>query len=154
LAIGGWHGERVEEEREGSQRRAEEKKKEFNAEFAENAEKPEFAPVSCELVDWLPWSLGSVAGAPNGGAEEKAGRSGRDDSVGEVLWGFEEADEVGGGFGGFFDLGDAAGGVVGGVELIGEDVGVGVDDAKEIVDGVRDCINFGGRASVDGCPIE
>jgi hypothetical protein len=30
-------------------------------------------------VDWLPGSLRSVAGAPNYGAEEKAGHSGRDD---------------------------------------------------------------------------
>src|SRR6266481_759067 len=31
-------------------------------------------------VCWLPWSLHSAAGAPNCGAEEKTGRSGRDDN--------------------------------------------------------------------------
>ena len=51
-------------------------------------------------------------------------------------------------------MGDAAGGVVGGVELIGEDVGVGVDDAEKIVEGVRDGVEFGDRASVDGCLFE
>jgi len=65
------------------------------------------------------------------------------------LGGFEEAHQVGGGFGGFFDLGDAASGVVGGVELIEEDVGVGVDDAEEIVDGVGDGVNFGDGATIN-----
>jgi hypothetical protein len=37
-------------------------------------------PMICGDVAILPWSLHSAAGAPNCGAEEKAGRSGRDDS--------------------------------------------------------------------------
>jgi len=32
-----------------------------------------------DLVDWLPQSLHYTAGAPNCGAKEKTGRSGRDD---------------------------------------------------------------------------
>ena len=47
-------------------------------------------------------------------------------------------------------MGDAAGGVMGGVELIGEDVGVGVDDAEEIVDGVGNGVEFGNGATVAG----
>ena len=46
-------------------------------------------------------------------------------------------------------MGDAAAGVMCGVKLIDEDVGVGVDDAKEIVDGVGNGINLG-----SGKPIE
>ena len=44
-------------------------------------------------VDWLPGSLRSVAGAPNYGAEEKAGHSGRDDSgrIGETQEHSEES---------------------------------------------------------------
>ena len=42
-------------------------------------------------------------------------------------------------------MGDAANGVVSGVKLVGENVGVGVDHAKEIVEGVRDGVDFRGR---------
>ena len=42
-------------------------------------------------------------------------------------------------------MGDTADGVVGRVELIGEDVGVGVDDAEKIVDGVGDGVELGDR---------
>ena len=51
-------------------------------------------------------------------------------------------------------MGDAAGGIVRWIELIGEDVGVGVDDAKEIVDGVGDGVEFGDGTTIDGCLIE
>ena len=46
-------------------------------------------------------------------------------------------------------MGDAAGGVVRRIELVGEDVGVGVDDAEEIVYGVGDGLNFGDGATVN-----
>ena len=45
---------------------------------------------------------------------------------------------------------DAAAGVVRVVELIDEDVGVSVDDAEQIVDGVRDGFNLGGRKPIEG----
>ena len=51
-------------------------------------------------------------------------------------------------------MGEAADGVVGGLELVGEDVGVGVDDAEEIVDGVRDGIELRGREAIGGCLFE
>ena len=40
-------------------------------------------PSICGEMHWLPRSLHCVAGAPDNGAEEKAGHSGRDDGVGE-----------------------------------------------------------------------
>src|ERR1700730_1459295 len=45
----------------------------------ENSGKTELGRRNPERVDWLPWSLHSVAGAPSCGAEEKAGPPGRDD---------------------------------------------------------------------------
>ena len=68
-------------------------------------------------------------------------------------WGFQETHKVGGGLGGLFDLGDAADGIMGGVELIGENVGVGVDDAEEIIDGVRDGFDFGGGERIETARI-
>ena len=47
--------------------------------------------------------------------------------------------------GGFFDFGEVAGAGAGGVEVVGEDVGIGGDDAEEIVQGVSDELSFGGR---------
>jgi len=146
--------ERVEEEWERSQKR---RSKRFDAEFAESAEgaeKRDDVPANCDGRGWLPGSLRSVASAPQTAHKKKPATP-----VGMTVWvnclgGFEEADQVGGGFGGFFDLGDAAGGVVGGVELIEEDVGIGVDDAEEIVDGVGDGIHFGDGATVNGWLFE
>ena len=60
----------------------------------------------------------------------------------------KEAHQVSGGFGGFFDLGDAAHCVVSSVELVGEDVGIGVDHAEEIVDGVGDGVEFAGLKAI------
>lgn len=45
-------------------------------------------------------------------------------------------------------MGDAADAVVGRVKLIGEYVCVGVDDAEEIIDGVRDGVELGRRKTV------
>jgi hypothetical protein len=50
---------------------------------AKDAEKREIVTVIEELADISPRSLHSAAGAPKGGAEEKAGRSGRDDRIGK-----------------------------------------------------------------------
>src|SRR5215469_6164082 len=42
---------------------------------------------------------------------------------------------------------------MGGVELICENVGVGVDDAEEIIDGVRDSVDFGGGERIETARI-
>jgi hypothetical protein len=49
----------------------------------EDTEKMEIVTAIEELADISPRSLHSAAGAPKGGAEEKAGRSGRDDRIGK-----------------------------------------------------------------------
>ena len=46
-------------------------------------------------------------------------------------------------------MGDAAGGAVGGLKLVEEDVGIGVDDAEEIVDGVGDGVDLGDGKTID-----
>jgi len=51
-------------------------------------------------------------------------------------------------------LGETTSGVVGGVELVGEDVGVGVDDAEEIVDGVGDGVELVGGETIGGILFE
>ena len=51
-------------------------------------------------------------------------------------------------------MGDAADGVVRGVELVCQDVGVGVDDTEEIVDGVGDGFELGDGATSDSCLFE
>jgi hypothetical protein len=59
-------------------------REELYAEFAEGAEyaeKRSWTERVVELAYMLPRSLRSVAGAPNCGAEEKPGHSGRDDRV-------------------------------------------------------------------------
>lgn len=40
-------------------------------------------------------------------------------------------------------MGDTANGIVRGVELIGEDIRVGIDDAEQVIDGVRNGVNLG-----------
>ena len=42
---------------------------------------------------------------------------------------------------------------MGGVELIRENVGVGVDDTEEIIDGVRDGVDFGGGERIETARI-
>jgi len=64
------------------------KEERINAEFAESAEKTAKMKNRTHkswrhCVEWLPWSLHSAAGAPNCGAQEQAGRSGRDDRKGK-----------------------------------------------------------------------
>ena len=49
----------------------------------ENTEKREIVTAIEELAGISPRSLHSAVGAPKGGAEEKAGRSGRDDRIGK-----------------------------------------------------------------------
>jgi hypothetical protein len=95
LAIGSWHGERVEEEEREVKRRGE-KMKGFNAEFAEDterAEKREDVSVSCELVDWMPWSLHCAArrAAKRRGGKDRAAPVGMT-AVKKVSGSFEEAD--------------------------------------------------------------
>ena len=55
------------------------------------------------------------------------------------------AHQGGGGLGGSFDFGQIAGARAGRDELVGEDVGVGGDDAEKIVQGVGDDLILGGR---------
>lgn len=61
---------------------------------------------------------------------------------------FQVADQVGGGFGGFFDFVDAVSGEAGTGEMVGENVGVGVNHTKQIVDGMGN--DFGARRRMDG----
>ena len=68
--------------------------------------------------------------------------------------GFQQAHEVSCGFGSFFDLGDAAGSIVRGIELIRENVGIGIDHAEEIVDRMRNSVKFRDGAAVDGWLLE
>jgi hypothetical protein len=66
----------------GGQKAKARKKTRINAEdteSAEDAEKREILTTIRELVGILPRSLHFAAGAPKCGAEEKTGRSGRDD---------------------------------------------------------------------------
>jgi len=58
---------------------------------------------------------------------------------------FELAHEVGGGFGGFLDFGETVDARAGAVEILGEDIGIGGDDTKEIIQGMGDDLGFGGR---------
>ncbi len=57
----------------------------------------------------------------------------------------EVAHEVGGGFGGFFDLGDIVGGGMGVGQAIGKEVGIGADHTEKIVEGVGDRFEAIGR---------
>jgi len=62
---------------------------------------------------------------------------------------FEVAHQVGGGFGGFFDFGDAVDGGIGARELVGEDVGVGADDAEKVVESMGDGFHaVGGEVTI------
>jgi len=61
----------------------------------------------------------------------------------------ETAHEVGRGFGGFFDFGDAMGGGIGVAQVIGENVGVGADDTEKVVESVGDRFHAtGGERSI------
>lgn len=61
---------------------------------------------------------------------------------------FDVVQESGGGLSSFLDFGEAVGAGAGASELIREDVGVGSDDTKEIVEGMGDDLVFGGRRDV------
>ena len=56
----------------------------------------------------------------------------------------EHAHEVGGGPGGFFDFFEAAGARAGGVQILGEKIGVGGNDTKKIVQRMGDNLGFRG----------
>ena len=47
-------------------------------------------------------------------------------------------------------MSETAGGVVGGFELVGDDIGVGADDAEEVVDGVGDGVDLVSGETVGG----
>jgi hypothetical protein len=75
----------------GGQKRKAKKKIRINAEgteSAEDAEKRQIVTTIVEMSDILPRSLHYAAGAPNCGAKEKAGRSGRDDREEAPIWKF------------------------------------------------------------------
>jgi hypothetical protein len=60
----------------------------------------------------------------------------------------QAADQVGGGLCGFFDFVDAVSGEPGTGEVVGENVGVGVNHTKQIIDGVGN--DFGARGRMGG----
>lgn len=80
-------------------------------------------------------------------AERKAKNYAENTEGGE--WLLDMAHEVGGGFGGFFDFVDTMRGGMGAVQAIGEDISVGTDHAKKIVEGVGDSVQaMGGQGFI------